>query len=87
MMPPETYSQALSHLERRIARITREYGDEMSAKDVAFEEKCSPSTASRRMARFEFGALTIRNKRVIRCFRQGYIEYLRNKTTIQRLCA
>jgi hypothetical protein len=73
-----------AQLEQKISRIRREYGEEMSAKDIAREEKCSPSKASRRMANFEFGGLTKRNARVVRCYREGYIQFLRDKTVLQR---
>ena len=76
-----------ARLELRIARIRRAYGDEMSVKDVAREENCSTRTATRRMNNFEFGALTKRNARVVRCYRDGYIQYLREKTVITKLCA
>lgn len=78
---------ANEHLERRISTIRKEYGEEMTAKDIARAEKCSTETASRRMNRFEFGALTKRNARVVRCYRDGYIDYLRGKTVILRATA
>lgn len=71
-------------LDRRIAQLRRAYKVEMSAKDIAREENCSPRTASERMRNFEYGALTVRNKRVIRCFTEGYIQYLQEKTVLQK---
>ncbi len=73
-----------AQLEQRILKLRRDYDVEMSAKDIAREENCSPKIASRRMASFEYGGLTKRNKRVIRCYREGYIDYLRSKTLLQR---
>jgi hypothetical protein len=71
-------------LEQKISRIRKEYGDEMSAKEIACEEGFNVKTARRRMANFEYGALTRRSKRDVRCFTSGYVQYLRERMVEQR---
>jgi transposase len=73
-----------AQLEQKIVRIRREYGDEMSAKQIACEEGCSEKTARRRMSSFEYGGLTRRSKRDVRCFTTGYVDYLRSKLVLQK---
>jgi hypothetical protein len=75
------------HLEHRIAEIRRRYKDELNSSDIAVLEDCSRSAAIRRMGKFEFGGLTRRNARDVRCYREGYVEYLRRKTVLEKVCA
>lgn len=73
-----------AQMEQKISRVRRQYREEMRAKDIAREEGISTDTASKRMADFEYGPLTKRSKRDVRCFTEGYIEYLRSKVVLQK---
>jgi hypothetical protein len=69
-------------LETRIHQIREDYGLEMSAKDLARAEGCSPETARRRLTAGDFGPPIRRNSRVIRGAREGYVEYIRRNSVI-----
>ena len=77
----------MNHLESRIARLRRKYGEKMWFGQIATEEDCSTRTVSRMAHRGEFGQVNQRNQRVIWVYTESYIEYLRTKTVILKASA